>query len=89
MTAAFDPICITSIMVGTAAIASLPLLYLRREDPMRKFIQVRGSQYLNNLIERDRRTVKRRCASMGGFKSLGSAAPCSAWIYIKFADQWK
>jgi IS6 family transposase len=52
----------------------LALRYLRREDPKWKFVQVRSSQYLNNLIEQDHRAVKRRCAWMGGFKSFGSAA---------------
>jgi transposase-like protein len=32
------------------------------------------NQYLNNLIEQDHRAIKRRCASMGGFKSFHSAA---------------
>src|ERR1700694_3428418 len=36
--------------------------------------QVRSSQYLNKLIEQDHRAVKRRCASMGGFKTFASAA---------------
>jgi transposase-like protein len=34
---------------------------------------VRSNQCLNNLIEQDR-AIKRRCASMGGFKSFRSAA---------------
>jgi transposase-like protein len=51
----------------------LALRYLRREDLKWKFVQVRSSQYLNNLIEQDHRAVKRRCASMGS-KSFGSAA---------------
>src|ERR1035438_6912732 len=42
----------------------LALRLLRREDPKWKFVQVRSSQYLNNLIEQDHRAVKRRCASM-------------------------
>jgi transposase-like protein len=32
------------------------------------------SESLNNLIEQDHRAIKRRCASMGGFKSFRSAA---------------
>ena len=52
----------------------LALRYLRRENPKWKFVLVRTSQYLNILIEQDHRAVKRRCASMGGFKSFGSAA---------------
>ena len=51
----------------------LALRYLRRENPKWKFVEVRSSQYLNNLIEQDHRAIKRRCASMGGFKSFQSA----------------
>jgi hypothetical protein len=40
----------------------LALRYLRREDPKWKYVQVRCSQYLNNLIEQDHRAIKRRCA---------------------------
>jgi putative transposase len=59
----------------------LALRYLRREDPKWMFVQV-SSQYLNNLIEQDHRAVKRRCASMGGFKSFDSAAITSAGIEL-------
>lgn len=52
----------------------LALRYLRREDPKWGRVEVRSSQYLNNLIEQDHRAIKRRCASMGGFKSFQSAA---------------
>ena len=48
----------------------LALRLLRREDPKWTYVQVRRSQYLNNLIEQDHRTVKRRCTSMGGFKTF-------------------
>jgi transposase-like protein len=60
----------------------LALRLLRREDPKWKFVQVRTNQYLNNLIEQDHRAVKRRCASMGGFKSFGSAAITLAGIEL-------
>jgi transposase-like protein len=60
----------------------LALRYLRRADPRWKYVQVRSSQYLNNLIERDHRAVKRRCASMGGFKSFRSAAITLAGIEL-------
>jgi transposase-like protein len=36
--------------------------------------------YLSNLIEQDHRAIKRRCGSMGGFKSLRSAAITLAGI---------
>jgi transposase-like protein len=55
---------------------------LRREDPKWTYVQVRSSQYLNNLIEQDHRAVKRRCVSMGGFKSFGSAAITLAGIEL-------
>jgi len=60
----------------------LALRLLRREDPKWKFVQVRCSQYLNNLIEQDHRAIKRRCASMGGFKSFSSAAITLAGIEL-------
>jgi transposase-like protein len=60
----------------------LALRYLRREDAKWKSVQVRSSQYLNNLIEQDHRAVKRRCASMGGFKSFRSAAITLAGIEL-------
>jgi putative transposase len=63
--------------------ADIPLFrLLRREDPKWKFVQVRSSQYLNNLIEQDHRAIKRRCASMGGFKSFGTAAITLAGIEL-------
>jgi transposase-like protein len=36
------------------------LRLLRREDPKWKYVLVRTSQYLNNLIEQDHRAIKRR-----------------------------
>jgi hypothetical protein len=43
---------------------------------------VRSSQYLNNLIEQDHRAIKRRCVSMGGFKSFRTAAITLAGIEL-------
>jgi transposase-like protein len=60
----------------------LALRYLRREDPKWKYVQVRCSQYLNNLIEQDHRAIKRRCASMAGFKSFRCAAITLAGIEL-------
>ena len=60
----------------------LALRLLRREDPNWKYVQMRCSQYLNNLIEQDHRAIKRRCASMGGFKSFGSAGITLAGIKL-------
>ena len=39
------------------------LRLLRREDPKWKFVLVRTSQYLNNIVEQDHRAIKRRCHS--------------------------
>jgi len=58
----------------------MALRLLRREDPKWKYVQVRCSQYLNNLIEQDHRAIKRRCASMGGFKSFRTATITLAGI---------
>ena len=52
----------------------LALRLLRREDPKWKYVEVRSSPYMDNLIEQHHRAIKRRCASMGGFKSFRSAA---------------
>src|SRR5437773_8845546 len=37
-------------------------------------VRVRSSKYLNNIIEQDHRAIKRRCASMKGFKPFVNAA---------------
>jgi transposase-like protein len=62
----------------------MALRILRREDPKWKYVEVRSSQYLNNIIEQDHRAIKRRCAAMGGggFKSFGSAAITLAGIEL-------
>jgi transposase-like protein len=48
------------------------LRLLRREDPAWRGVHVRTSQYLNNIVEQDHRAIKRRCATMMGFKSFRS-----------------
>ena len=50
------------------------LRLLRREHPAWRRVRVRSSKYLHNIIEQDHRAIKRRCASMKGFKSFGNAA---------------
>jgi transposase-like protein len=45
-------------------------------------VKVRSNKYLNNLIEQDHRAIKRRCASMAGFKSCASAAITIAGIEL-------
>jgi transposase-like protein len=50
------------------------LWLLRREHPCWRNVKVRSCKYLNNIIEQDHRAIKRRCASMTGFKSFVNAA---------------
>ena len=50
------------------------LWLLRREHPCWRNVKVRNCKYLNNIIEQDHRVIKRRCASMTGFKSFVNAA---------------
>jgi len=58
------------------------LRLLRRENPKWKYVRVRSSHYLNNIIEQDHRAIKRRCASMMGFKSFRNAAITLAGIEL-------
>jgi len=52
----------------------LALRLLREEDSRWQSVIVRDRRYLNNIVEQDHRAIKRRCASMLGFKSFGTAA---------------
>ena len=45
-------------------------------------VKVRTNKYLNNLIEQDHRAIKRRCASMAGFKSFANTAITIAGIEL-------
>ena len=45
-------------------------------------IELRQSKYLNNLVERDHRAIKRRTRSMLGFKDFHSAAKIIAGIEV-------
>jgi transposase-like protein len=58
------------------------LRLLRRENPRWKYVLVRNCPYLNNIVEQDHRAIKRRCASMLGFKSFGNAAITLAGIEL-------
>ena len=58
------------------------LWLLRREHPCWRNVKVRRNKYLNNLIEQDHRAIKRRCASMTGFKSFATAAITIAGIEL-------
>ncbi len=58
------------------------LWLLRREHPCWRNVTVRTNKYLNNVIEQDHRAIKRRYASMAGFKSFASAAITLAGIEL-------
>ena len=58
------------------------LRLLRREHPAWRRVTVRSSKYLNNIIEQDHRAIKRRCASMKGFKSFANAAVTIAGVEL-------
>src|SRR5438874_2331288 len=58
------------------------LRLLRREHPAWRRVRVRSSKYLNNIIEQDHRAIKRRCASMKGFKSFANAAITIAGVEL-------
>jgi transposase-like protein len=47
---------------------------LRGEHPIWRKVEVRTCKYLNNIVEQDHRAIKRRCASMMGFKSFENAS---------------
>ena len=55
---------------------------LRREHPCRRNVAVRSNKYLNIMFEQDHRAIKRRCASMAGFKSFANAAITIAGIEL-------
>jgi putative transposase len=46
----------------------------RREDYRWKYVLVRKSQYLNNVVEQDHRAIKGRCQSTLGFNPYRTAA---------------
>ena len=58
------------------------LWLLQREHPCWRSVKLRTSKYLNNLIEQDHRAIKRRSASMTGFKSFKNAAITIAGIEL-------
>jgi transposase-like protein len=58
------------------------LRLLRRENPKWKYVEVRSCKYLNKIVEQDHRAIKRRCASMTGFKSFANAATTPAGIVL-------
>ena len=58
------------------------LRLLRRESPVWRRVEIRTSKYLNNIVEQDHRAIKRRCASMKGFKSFANATATIAGIEL-------
>lgn len=58
------------------------LSLLCQEDARWRCVVVRSRRYLNNIVEQDHRAIKRRCASMTGFKSFGTAAITLAGIEL-------
>src|SRR5437016_1902472 len=55
---------------------------LRREDYRWKYVLVRKSRYLNNVVEQDHRAIKGRCQPMLGFKSYKTAAVTLAGLEL-------
>jgi transposase-like protein len=58
------------------------LWLLRLENLLWRYVKVRTCKYLNNIVEQDHRAIKRRCASMAGFKSFATAAVTIAGIEL-------
>lgn len=58
------------------------LRLLCQEDKKWQSVVVRSCRYLNNIVEQDHRAIKRRCASMLGFKSFKTAAITLAGIEL-------
>ena len=58
------------------------LRWLRREDRRWRNVEVRSCKYLNNIVEQDHRAIKRRCASMAGFRSFDNATITIAGIEL-------
>src|SRR5262249_41385567 len=52
------------------------------KDQRWQSVIVRDRRYLNNIVEQDHRAIKRRCASMLGFKSFRTAAITLAGIEL-------
>jgi len=75
----------------------LGLRRLRREEHRWKYVLVRMSRYLNNVVEQDHRAIKGRCRPMLGFKSYRTAAVTLAGLELvhrirkrqfKFGPRW-
>ena len=62
--------------------ADRALWLLRREHSCWRNVKVRTCKYLNNVVEQDHRAIKRRRASMAGFKSFTNVAITIAGIEL-------
>jgi transposase-like protein len=60
----------------------LALRMLGDQDPRWRGVLVRDRRYLNNIVEQDHRAIKRRCASMLGFKTFKSAPVTLAGVEL-------
>jgi hypothetical protein len=58
------------------------LWLLRRVHLCWRKVKVRTSEYVNNLVEQHHRAIKRRCASMAGFKAFANAAIAIAGVEL-------
>jgi transposase-like protein len=58
------------------------LRLLATEDRRWQNVEVRARHYLNNVVERDHRAIKQRCAPMLGLKSFRSAAITLAGVEL-------
>lgn len=58
------------------------LRQLRQKDPRWQGVVMRTRRYLNNIVEQDHRAIKRRCASMLGFKSFNTAVITLAGVEL-------
>lgn len=55
---------------------------LGQEDSRWRAVVVRDRRYLNNIIEQNHRAIKRRCASILGFKFFRTAAVTPAGVEL-------
>jgi len=80
------------LWIALIAVKSVPLIRVAKQgepvpnrlsgNQLGTLMPFRVGASINNLIEQDHRAIKRRCASMGGFKSFGSAIITLAGIEL-------
>ena len=64
----------TKITLDAYAASHRAVANLKKSGELPKWVKVRSSKYLNNLIEQDHRRVKQRLRPMLGLKSFPTAA---------------